>query len=97
MARSETSYFTFVKAAANGEIEILQDVEENQGLRDLIFVKPNGKVDLTQQKAMYEEKLNDFIKNKDRHNRNRTIMLERYIEELKATLGENELKKIIER
>jgi len=97
IAKEDTSYFTFVKAAANGEIQIYKDSERPGRLRDMIFSKPEAGADLQEQKKDYQQKLEDFISNKDNHIKLRTSMLKRYIDELTATLGEKGLDSIINR
>lgn len=98
IARRETSYFALVKLASNGEIEVLQDEAlDGNRLRDMIFVKANGEVDLEEQKIKYKAILEQFIRNKDAHKENRKQMLEKYIEELENELGKNSVRSIIER
>ena len=98
IARRETSYFALVKLASTGEIEVLKDESLNGNrLRDMIFVKADGNVDLAEQKAEHKRTLEEFIKNKDMHKKNRRQMLERYIKELENELGKNNVRSIIER
>ncbi len=98
VARRETSYFSLVKLAANGEIEVLKDEPLNgNNLRDMIFVKSEENADLDEQKTKYTEILEEFMKNKEKHKENRRGLLERYIKELEAEMGKDNIKTIIER
>lgn len=98
IARRETSYFSLVKLAANGEIEVLKDIPLNgNDLRDMIFVKAGESIDLSDQKTKYTEILEEFMKNKEVHKENRRALLERYIKELEAEIGQDNVKSIIER
>lgn len=98
IARRETSYFSFVKLAANGEIEVLKDEPlTGNDLRDMIFVKAEENADLDEQKTKYTEILEEFMKNKENHKENRRVLLERYIKELEAEMGKDNIKTIIER
>ena len=94
-AREETSYYSFVKAAANGEICIVVDQESGVGLREIAFVNPANIEDLSKQKIEYQKKLDEFIKNKDNHKALRNSELKHFIEELEATIGKEELRKRI--
>lgn len=98
VARRETSYFSLVKLAANGEIKVLNDTPLNgNDLRDMIFVKAEENVDLEEQKAKYTGILDELMKNKETYKENRRALLERYIKELEAEIGQDNVKSIIER
>lgn len=98
VARRETSYFSLVKLAANGEIEVLKDEPLNANdLRDMIFVKAGEESDLGEQMAKYKNILKNFMENKESHKESRRILLERYIKELEAEIGKDNVKSIIER
>lgn len=98
-AREDTSYFSFVKSAATGEIEIYADqvIDSYNRIRHLVLMKADGKTELDKQKQEYQEKLDEFMKNKDNHSRIRRENLERYIKQLEAEMGEKALKEIIDR
>lgn len=95
IAKKDTSYYTFVKAAAAGEIEIYQDRDNGANTRDMIFKKAAEEKDLEAQKKMYLEKLAEFEKNRDKHKENRTKALEHFIEELEAEVGHKEVSRIL--
>lgn len=97
IAKEDTSYFTFAKAAASGEIQIYKDVGRSGNLRDMIFSKPEDGADLEEQRQKYQEKVEEFIKNKDKHKKIRVTMLKRYIDELNEKLGEKGVESIINR
>lgn len=84
----ETSYFSFVKSAAEGEIEIFKDIPtpQNNKLRDIIFIKSSGEKDLTSQVEEYQEKYNKMQENKSAHKENRKRELEEYIKGIKKEL-----------
>ena len=97
IAKEDTSYFTFVKAAAEGQIEIYKDEKHGVSTRDMIFIKADGEKDLEEQKKKYQEKLAEFEKNKDKHKESRTKLLEHFIKDLEAEIGAKELSEIIDR
>jgi len=80
LVKSDTAYYSFVKMAAAGEIEMKKDSEEIGGrLHELKFVKADENADLTKQIADYSKKLEEFNKNKEEYKRKREQQAERYM------------------
>lgn len=97
VARESTSYFSFVKLAALGEIEVFKDSKAAEDLREMIFRKAPKDADLEEDKKEYQEKLKRLEDRRKETKEERKAMIERYIEELKRTIGEKELRNIIDR
>lgn len=97
IARKDTSYYTYAKAAADGEIEIYKDDEHGAEMRDMIFVKAEEGKDLGEQKEKYRRILEEFRKNKEQHKESRRAMLEHYIAELEADIGVKAVDELLDR
>lgn len=97
VARRETLYYYFVKAAALGQIEIILDELEGNDTRDMIVMKADGKKDLTEQIEKYKKIKEEFDKNKESYKEDRKNEVLRYIEELEAQIGKKALAEIIDR
>lgn len=95
VARESTSYFTFVRLAALGAIEVLKDSRDGEDLRDIVFVKAKEGHDLEKQKKIYQEKLKELEENRNNSREDRKFMLEKYIRQLRATIGEKTFNDII--
>ena len=80
-AKSDTSYYSFAKMAANGEIDIISDKKDVEGLlHDLIFQKAGVQDDLSEQMSKYTNILEEFDKNKDEYKAKRKKQLQRYMD-----------------
>lgn len=98
VARAETSYFSLVKLAADGKIEVLKDEDAsgNKEMRDMIFCKAGDKTNLEEQMQKYKEKIKEFEEGKDEYKKRKTATLKGCIARLEAEIGEGELRGIME-
>jgi len=95
VARESTSYFSFVRLAALGEIKVLNESIAGEDLRAIIFEKTKENVDLEEQKKIYQRKLKALEEKRNNTREDRKYMLKKYIRQLKATIGEKEFDDLI--
>ena len=80
-AKADTSYYSFAKMAANGEINIISDKTDiKELLHDVIFQKAGAQDDLSEQMSKYTNILEEFDKNKDEYKAKRKKQLQRYMD-----------------